>query len=304
MNELIDARALRLVQAIRDAGTVTAAAARLHLTQPAVSQALGDLERRLGARLFHRGRRRMSPTAAGERLADAAGDLLAELGRLESEVRGRGAAASGPLRITTQCYTCYHWLPAALAELQRRLPDVRLELVPEATRRPFEALLEDEVDVAIVSTAYEHRRIELVPLFRDELVAAMSPHHRFATRRYLEARNFQHEHLLIHVARENSTVVAEFLAPAGVEPERISALQLTEALLESARAGLGIAVVARWAAAPLLASGALRAVSLGRRGLVRQWWAARRTEARRGAPPSLDATDELIELLRRTPLAG
>jgi LysR family transcriptional regulator for metE and metH len=300
MTIVLDARALRLVQTIRDSGTVTAAAERLHLTQPAVSQALADLERRLGVRLFDRDRRRMSPTAAGRKLADGAAGVLAELGRLEAEVRGRGPLA-GPLRVTTECYTCYHWLPAALAELQRRGPEVRLVLVPEATRRVYEALLEDSVDVAIVNTPNDDRRLVLQPLFRDELVAAMAPTHRLAGRRYLTPRDFAPEHLLLHLEPERSTVVAEFLEPAGVRPARVSALQLTEAVLETARAGLGVAVIARWAAAPLLRAGALHAVPLGRRGLVRQWWAARRTPPL-SAGTSLDAASELITILRASAL--
>jgi LysR family transcriptional regulator for metE and metH len=302
MNHVLDARALRLVQAVREAGTVTAAAARLHLTQPAVSQALADLERRLGVALFARDRRRLRPTAAGRRLADAAGELLAELARLEAEVRGRGTRAAGPLRITTECYTCYHWLPAALAELQRSFPDVRLELVPEATREPYAALRGGRVDVAIVATPSRDRRFDLQPLFHDELVAAVAPSHRLAARRYLNPRDLAAEHLLLHVEPKRSTVVGDFLKPAGVRPARVSALQLTEAVLETARAGFGVAVVARWAAAPMLRAGSLRAVPLGRRGLVRQWWAARPAGRAGGGSAATDAGSELIDLLRRSVL--
>ena len=295
----LDARALRLVQAIRDAGTVTAAASRLHLTQPAVSQALTDLERRLGVRLFHRGRR-MSPTAAGRRLADAANGVLEELARLEAEVRGHASAAFGPLRLTTECYTCYHWLPAALGELQQKFPEVQLELVPEATRVPIPALLDDRVDLAIVYSQVSDRRLQQLPLFRDELVAAVAPSHRLAERRYLTPRDLEQEHLLLHVEPQRSTVVAEFLTPTGIAPRRISTLQLTEAVLETARAGMGVALLARWAAAPLLRAGALRAVRLGRSGLVRQWWATRRAAEPVASRLRLDPITELVEILQRS----
>jgi LysR family transcriptional regulator for metE and metH len=265
-----------------------------------VSQALTELERRLGVRLFHRGRRRMSPTAAGRRLADAATGVLEELRRLEEEVRGHASAAVGSLRITTECYTCYHWLPAALGELQQKFPEVQLELVPEATRVPIPALLDGRVDLAIVYSQVADRRLQQLPLIRDELVAVVAPDHRLAARSYLTPRDLAGEHLLLHVEPERSTVVREFLAPSGIEARRISTLQLTEAVLETARAGMGVALVARWAAAPLLRAGALRAVRLGRRGLVRQWWATRRAAEPGASRLRLDPIAELVEILRRS----
>jgi LysR family transcriptional regulator for metE and metH len=299
--ELLDPRALRMVLAIAGAGTVTAAAASLHLTQPALSQALGQLERRLGVKLFHRARKRMSATPAGRRLIEGAPALLAELARLEATVTGRAHGSVEVVRLTTECYTCYHWLPAVLAALRERAPDVRVELVPEVTREPLSALLDGRVDLAIVHSEVRDRHLVQTPLFRDELVAVVAPGHRLAARRSLSPRDLAREHLLLHVERDHSTVVVDFLRPAGHEPAHVSPLVLTEAVLESARAGLGVAVVARWVAAPMLRTGALRAVPLGRSGLVRQWFATRRTEQGRSGEPDLIA--ELIELLRRSELA-
>ena len=64
------------------------------------------------------------------------------------------------------------------------------------------------------------------------------------------------------------------LAPAGVEPARVFALHLTEALMESVKSGLGIAVMAEWVVAPELEAGRLRAVRLTREGLHRTWYLA------------------------------
>src|SRR5262245_66037779 len=109
----LEIRHLRLVQAIADEGTMTRAALRLHLTQSALSHGLRDAEDKLGTRLFLRLRRRMTLTPAGERLLAAARVLLAELQRTEQEVRGVSAGERGVLRISPECFTCYHWLPAS-----------------------------------------------------------------------------------------------------------------------------------------------------------------------------------------------
>src|SRR5437764_3059110 len=107
----LESRDLRLVRAIVDAGGVTGAGKLLHLSQSAVSHQLAELERRLGAALFARVGRRMVATAAGERLAGASRPLLDELARLGAELARPTAAARRKLRLATECYTCYHWLP-------------------------------------------------------------------------------------------------------------------------------------------------------------------------------------------------
>src|SRR5512134_4034418 len=84
----LEVRHLKLVRAIVGEGGVTRAAARLHLSQPAVSRQLADVEARLGTPLFSRVGRRLLPTAATERLLRAAETVLGELARAEEDVRG------------------------------------------------------------------------------------------------------------------------------------------------------------------------------------------------------------------------
>lgn len=88
------------------------------------------------------------------------------------------------LRLSTECYTCYHWLPRVLLPFQRRWPGVELRIVAEATRRPMEALARGELDVAVVSARPALARFRTVPLFDDELVVVLPPGHRLSRRRY------------------------------------------------------------------------------------------------------------------------
>jgi LysR family transcriptional regulator, regulator for metE and metH len=64
------------------------------------------------------------------------------------------------------------------------------------------------------------------------------------------------------------------LDPAGVEPARVSHLMLTEAIVEMVKANLGVTIIAKWSVLPAIESGAVRAVSLGPKGVFRQWSAA------------------------------
>ncbi|HEX2401688.1 MAG TPA: LysR family transcriptional regulator, partial [Mycobacterium sp.] len=105
----LEVRHLRLVSAVAELGSLTRAGDRLHLTQSALSHQLRDIESRLGAALFLRVGKRLVLTPAGERLLATARDVLDRLDRTEQDIHQMGKARAGMLRLTTECYTCYHW---------------------------------------------------------------------------------------------------------------------------------------------------------------------------------------------------
>src|SRR5262245_31176262 len=183
---LLETRHLRLVQEIAQLGGVTSASKRLYLTQSAVSHQLLDLERRLGTPLFHRAGKKMVPTPAGQRVLATADNLLGELKRLEDDLRRIAQGQDAVIRLSTACYTCYHWLPPLLHDFQRRFPHVDVQIVAEVTRDPIPALLDGRLDLAIVHQDPEDERLSLVKLFKDELVVVMRADHKLARRRHIE----------------------------------------------------------------------------------------------------------------------
>ena len=176
----LEIRHLRLVSAVAELGSLTRAGDRLHLTQSALSHQLRDIEARLGAALFLRVGKRLVLTPAGERLLSSAREVLEQLDRTEDEIRQMGKDRAGILRITTECYTCYHWLPPLLMRYRRRFPRVEVRIDVAATGRPLDTLLTGKIDLAIMSTPTTDRRLVSRPVFDDELVVIAAPHHRFA----------------------------------------------------------------------------------------------------------------------------
>src|SRR5690349_2327774 len=145
---MLEIRHLRLVRAIAEEGGPTRAAARLHLTQSAVSHQLADLEGRLGVSLFTRVRRQFKMTPAGARLVEAGRAMLADLSRLERELYQAGTRRRETLRIAVECFTSYHWLPRVVSALAAEEPHVDVRIILEATREPVAALLRGALEIA------------------------------------------------------------------------------------------------------------------------------------------------------------
>src|ERR671939_269448 len=116
----LDIRHLKLIVAVTEEKSVTRAGERLHLTQSALSHQLRDVEEKLGTPLFSRVNKRMILTQAGERLLQSARHVLDELKRAEDDIAQMAVGAHGSLRISTECYTCYHWLPGMMKEFSRK----------------------------------------------------------------------------------------------------------------------------------------------------------------------------------------
>ena len=267
----LEIRHLQLVAAVAAVGSLTRAGDQLHLTQSALSHQLRDIESRLGAALFLRVGKRLVLTPAGERLLSSATDVLDRLRQTEHDIREMGRDRAGILRITTECYTCYHWLPPLLLHYRRTFPRVEVRIDVEATHHPIEMLLAGKIDLGLVSTPVRDRRLVSRRVFDDELVLIASPHHRFAQQTRVRLAQMRDETLFVYPPKEESGPLQNVLLPAGAVPARVEEVQLTEAITELVKAGLGVAILARWAVQPLIDAGSIIGRALPARGMRRVW---------------------------------
>jgi LysR family transcriptional regulator for metE and metH len=285
MSPKLEVRHLKLLVTVAEEGSVTEAGKRLHLTQSALSHQLRDAEEKLGTALFLRLGRKMVLTPAGDRLIACARRVLDELSDTEIQIEGLNGGSRGEIRLSTECYTCYHWLPPVLQQFHSKFSKVEVNIVASATSDPAAALLEGKLDVAIVSSSLRNKSLRVTPMFEDELLLVMSPKHRLASATVVRPRDLETETVLIYPPREESTLINKLLKPAGVEPQRVIEVPLTEAIVELAGAGTGIGFLARWAVAPAVEAGKVATRPLGGRGFRRQWYAV--TLRNQPAPPFL-----------------
>jgi len=269
---VLETKDLRLVQAIAECGGATPAAKRLHLSQSAVSHQLRGLEERLGLALFERRAGRLRITAAGQRLVEVARQVLVPLAQAELELRRGLHRERVKLRVATQCYTAYHWLPRALASLMAEHPQVELVLQSDMAGSAAEQLRDDRTDLVLSVSAPVKGPFVQVPLFDDELVLAVPQGHPLSRRRFVEGGDLRDETLIQPEAsimqRER---VRKQLFGSGQGVQRVLRLPTAEAALDLVQAGLGVSILASVTLQGRIARGELAAIRLTRRGLPRAW---------------------------------
>ncbi len=246
----LELKHFRLVQAIAEQGTLSAAATYLHLTQSALSHQLKQLEQECAQALFMREGRGLVLTFAGERFLQEANELLPHIERLSRDLKSIAKGERGRIRVATECYTTFMWLPKILPELKLRYPLVDVEVVPVISEHPLDELSEGKVDVAIRMSGAK-APYQSYPLFKDELKVYIHPEHRFSKLKQISAEDFSSETLVVCPVAKKRLMQGLFYK-SEFAPERIVDMPLTEAVLAWSAANFGVCVMAEWAVADMM----------------------------------------------------
>jgi DNA-binding transcriptional LysR family regulator len=277
---------LRIFAAVAELRGFSRAAAALRVSQPAVSKAVRQLERQVGVPLVERAGRASHLTTAGEQLAARARELFGVETVAEEELRALRGLEAGSLRVGASTTIATYLLPPILARFHEAHPAIVLRVTSANTRSITRALLERRLDIALVEGPVEHPRIERRRWRSDELVLIAPPDHRLVRRRKVSAHELVPERFVVREQGSGTRDVAErALAKHGVHP--VAALQLgsTEAVKQAVAAGLGLAIVSRYAAADQLSLGRIALVPL--RGVeLKRTLAELRLEGRKPSAPA------------------
>lgn len=176
MGPRITLRQLATFTAIAELGNVTQAASRIALSQSAASQALQELERTLGTRLFDRSGKRLALNDNGRAFYPKASALLAQSAELESLFE------SAPVQLSLGASRSIggYLLPQVMSGFLHTLPESRLELQVANSGGVIEALAEFRLDVAFIEAPIQHPQIQLTPWMDDELLLVVAPDHPLA----------------------------------------------------------------------------------------------------------------------------
>jgi len=274
----LELRHLETLLALAECGSLSKAAARLFLTQSALSHQLKVLETHYGAALVEKNVRPLRFTAIGHRLVALARAVLPQVAEAARDVARLSQGHAGPLRIAVQCHNCFDWLMPAMDSYRSLWPEVELDIISGFVVNPLPLLARGEAELAIIHDAQEPEPdVAFSPLFRYESVALMSPRHRLASKAYMEAADFAEETLITYpVPDEMLDVMKHCLIPAGINPRRRTA-ELTVAILQLVASGRGIAALPSWTVGNYIERGYVVSRPIGRNGLRCELYAATTT---------------------------
>ncbi len=257
----MDTRQLAAFCAVVERKSFSQAAERLGVSQPAVSLQIRSLERRLGRQLLDRSGRRVEPTEAGLRLYRGAQRLLALEEQVLEQVSGEhDGTLAGRLELGASSGPGETVLPLLLCEFQREHAAVSVALSVSDTHTVVELVARRELELGVVGAARRHRSVVFEPFFRDEVVLACPPGHRFAGRTVTLAELRSEPLIVMQEGAGVRQVIEDELRGAGLRLRDLDVrleLGLQESVRSAVRAGYGPTFISRSAIEADLAAGTI-----------------------------------------------
>lgn len=268
----MDTRLLKMFCAVAESSSLVKAAGKLHLTPSAISHGIKALEMDLGCRLFERAGKKMLLNQAGEQLLAQVRPSLAALDAAAEAVKRLARLGRTRLRIGVAATACAYILPGVIRELKKRDPNLELLVASGDTPEMVELVRSNKVDLALGVAPDNHTGLELHPIFRDELLFAFSPAHRWAAGRPI-AREELRQQPVILTPRSSLTaqLVQQFFLGLNVAPGAVMEIASVDAIKELVKLNLGVSVLAPWTAEKELLKGSLKMRPLAAKPLTRHW---------------------------------
>ncbi|WP_114099191.1 LysR family transcriptional regulator [Thalassospira profundimaris] len=230
-------------------GSFSAAAAKLNLSQPAVSQQVRQLEDRLGVKLIERVGKRAEPTAAGQA-------LLAHIGGIDASIRSALDAVSvfadglaGQVRIGTGATACIYFLPAILEQLQRAFPKLEIMVRTGNTSDIIRAIEDNQLDLGLITMPCSGRSLSITPVMTDPFVAIFADDADVPD--VIHPGDLETQPLVLYERGGlTRTLVDDWLRDAGIAGHSVMELGSVEAIKELVGAGIGATILPEMGARP------------------------------------------------------
>lgn len=253
---------LEVFRAVATHGSYSRAAREvLHISQPAVSKHVRMLEEELGVELFQRLGKQVELTEAGRIVLDYAEQVRAMAEETRRALLDLQGLQRGTLRLGASSTPGIYLLPPVLAAFTRRYPGITLMLEIANSQRVTDGVLNRQWDLGVVGITPEEAPLHVEPYCRDTLVLIMPPSHRLAGQSVVALADLAGETWILREEGSASGRLAErALRAHHVEQDHTLVLQGSEGVKQAVMAGLGIAMVSRFAITLEVQQGVLRAL--------------------------------------------
>ena len=237
-------RQLQYLKLLSDHGSFSRAAEAAHVSQPALSAGVAELERILGAPVVERARGGVILTPVGEEAVRRAEDVLARAEDLVEAARGAAKPLAGRFRLGVIPTVAPFVLPRSLPELKTRYPQLKLYLREDLTPRLIAALKSGALDAAVIALPYDTSGLDYARVVEVEILEAAPLDHPLAKAARIEAGALKPDDLILledgHCLRDHALSACRLDAPKG---EDVFAATSLQTLMQMVSAGLGVSFV-------------------------------------------------------------
>ena len=273
-------RRLRVFEAVARHRSFSRAAVELHLTQPAVSMQVQQLEHEVGLPLVEQLGRRLDVTPAGREVVECARGVIARLREAEEALEALKGGGGGELSICAVSTAKYH-VPKLLAEFRRLHPGVRVRLSVSNREAVVRDLTENTVDLAVMGTPPRGLDTIAVPFAKHPIAIVAAPDHRLARRRHVPLGALAEETFLIREPGSGTRRATErFLAAHRFRPRETIEMSSNETLKQAVMAGMGVNFLSLHTVALELATRRLAVLAVKGTPLMRAWHVVHRAKKR------------------------
>ncbi|TAN54126.1 MAG: LysR family transcriptional regulator [Betaproteobacteria bacterium] len=273
-------RRLRVFEAVARLRSYSRAAAELHLTQPAVSMQLRQLEAETGLALVEQMGRRLDVTPAGREIVACARAVLARLREAEEAIEALRGRGGGELALATVSTAKYH-APKLLAEFRRLHPGVQVRLSVSNREAVVRDLAENAVDLAIMGTPPRGLDTISVPFARHPIAIIAAPDHPLARRRRLPLARLAGDTFLIREQGSGTRSAMErFFAGRRFHPHETIEMSSNETLKQAVMAGMGVSFLSLHTVGLELAARRLIVLDVAGTPVMRAWHVIHREKKR------------------------
>lgn len=244
----LDISHFEAIRAIDHHGRLGDAAAALNVTPSALSHRIREAERRLGISLYVRAHRRLEPTAAAAYLAQTTARALDDISRAEVDARRMTGTVRRVVRLATDIYRSYSWLPAFLSMAREHHPEIELQVSSAGSDHATAQVTARVIDLAIAPGDRPAPHLHDVFLFDNELVFITAPDHPLAGRQRVTGPDIEGVEFITYTRTpEPDREFARLFRPTNHFPSWVETVELPEAIVDMVAAGIGTSVLSRWA---------------------------------------------------------
>lgn len=259
---------LKIIEAVEDQGSLTAAAKQLCVTQSALSHTVRKLEDKLGTAIWLREGRSLRLTQAGAYLLTIARRVLPQLEHAEDKLQQIGRGERGSLHIGMECHPCYRWLLKVVSPFLQDWPDVDVDVKQKFQFGGVDALLDYEIDLLVTPDPAYKSGLYYEPVFNYEQVLVTANGHPLAEKKYATPKDLRDQVLLTYpVAQDRLDIYTDFLQPEGLSPKQHKTIETTDIMLQMVASGRGVAALPRWLVEEYASWLPLQTVRLGVQGI-------------------------------------